>query len=121
MKILLTLFVLFFSSLLFAEDISDFEIEGMSIGDSLLDYMSEDEIMDAFSDLDKYSLAAQEAKRKAEEEAKKAKQQGPAREGGGGGGNQNNNNNNNSNNNTGTGGVAGAGTDGTGGPDSNYG
>lgn len=81
--------------------------------------MGEDEIMDAFSDLDKYSLAAQEAKRKAEEEAKKAKQTGPAREGGGGGGN--NNNNNNSNNNTGTGGVAGAGIDGTGGPDSNYG
>ena len=44
MKILLTLFVFFFSSLVFAEDISDFEIEGMSIGDSLLDYMNEDEI-----------------------------------------------------------------------------
>jgi len=27
-----------------AEDISDFQIEGMSIGDSLLDYMSEEEI-----------------------------------------------------------------------------
>ena len=44
MKILLTLFVLFFSSLLVAEDISDFQIEGMSIGDSLLDYFSEEEI-----------------------------------------------------------------------------
>ena len=44
MKILLTLFVLFFSSLVFADDISDFQIEGISIGDSLLDYMSEDEI-----------------------------------------------------------------------------
>ena len=27
-----------------ADDISDFEIEGVSIGDSLLDYFSEDEI-----------------------------------------------------------------------------
>lgn len=46
--------------------------------------MGEDEIMDAFSDLDKYSLAAQEAKRKAEEEAKKAQQ--VVKVGGGGGG-----------------------------------
>ena len=44
MKILLTLFVLFFSSLVFADDISDFQIEGISIGDSLLDYMSEEKI-----------------------------------------------------------------------------
>ena len=44
MKILLTLFVLLFSSSVFADDISDFEIEGMSIGDSLLDYFSEEEI-----------------------------------------------------------------------------
>ena len=44
MKTLLTLFVLFFSSLLFADDISDFEIEGMSIGDSALDFFSEKEI-----------------------------------------------------------------------------
>ena len=44
MKTLLTLFVLFFSSLLFAEDISDFEIEGISVGDSLLVHMSETEI-----------------------------------------------------------------------------
>ena len=46
MKILLTLFVLLFSSSVFAEDISDFEIEGISIGDSLLDYLSQDEILD---------------------------------------------------------------------------
>ena len=46
MKILITLFVLFFSSLVFAEDISDYEIEGMSIGDSLLEYFS-DEIINA--------------------------------------------------------------------------
>ena len=44
MKIFLTLFVLLFSSSVVAEDISDFEIEGMSIGDSLLDYFSEEEI-----------------------------------------------------------------------------
>ena len=44
MKILLTFFVLLFSFSVVAEDISDFEIEGMSIGDSSLDYMSEDEI-----------------------------------------------------------------------------
>jgi hypothetical protein len=29
----------------FPEDISDLEIEGMSIGDSLLDYFSEEEII----------------------------------------------------------------------------
>ena len=45
MKILLTFFVLFFSSSVFAEDISDLQIEGISIGDSLLDYFSEDEII----------------------------------------------------------------------------
>ena len=44
MKTFHTLIVLFFSFSVFAEDISDFEIEGMSIGDSLLDYMSKEEI-----------------------------------------------------------------------------
>ena len=44
MKILLTIFVLLFSSLVVAEDISDFQIEGISIGDSALDYFSEEEI-----------------------------------------------------------------------------
>ena len=44
MRILLTLFVLFFSSSVFAEDISDFEIEGISIGDNLLDYFNKDQI-----------------------------------------------------------------------------
>ena len=40
------LFLIFFgfSALSFADDISDFQIEGISIGDSLLDYMSEEEI-----------------------------------------------------------------------------
>ena len=41
MKKTLILLVLLFSSSVFAEDISDFQIEGMSIGDSLLDYVSE--------------------------------------------------------------------------------
>ena len=44
MKILLILLVLLFSSSVFADDIRDFQIEGMSIGDSLLDYFSEEEI-----------------------------------------------------------------------------
>ena len=43
MKILLTLVVLFFSSLLPADEISDFQIEGMSLGDSVLDFFSEKE------------------------------------------------------------------------------
>ena len=33
-----------FSASSFADDIRDFEIEGVTIGDSLLDYMSEEEI-----------------------------------------------------------------------------
>ena len=45
MKIILTFFVLLFSSSVVAEDISDFEIEGMSVGDSLLDYFKEEEIL----------------------------------------------------------------------------
>ena len=46
-KLLILLFSIFLlsSPSVFAEDISDFEIEGMSIGDSLLDYMTEDEIL----------------------------------------------------------------------------
>ena len=46
-KILILLFSLFFlsSPSVFAEDISDFQIEGISIGDSLLDYKTEDEIL----------------------------------------------------------------------------
>ena len=46
-KLLILLFSLLFlsSSSVFADDISDFSIEGMSIGDSLLDYMTEDQIL----------------------------------------------------------------------------
>ena len=49
MKILLTFFVLLFSSSVFAENASDFEIEGISIGDSLLDHFNKDLI-----ELEKY-------------------------------------------------------------------
>ena len=45
MKIILTFFVLLFSSSVVAEDIADFQIEGMSVGDSLLDYFKEEEIL----------------------------------------------------------------------------
>ena len=46
-KLLILLFSLFFlsSHSVFADDISDFQIEGISIGDSLLDYMTEEEIL----------------------------------------------------------------------------
>jgi hypothetical protein len=47
-KLLVILFSLFFlsSPSVFADDISDFSIEGISIGDSLLDYMTEGEILE---------------------------------------------------------------------------
>ena len=46
MRVFITVLVLIFSlqSWTKADDISDFEIEGMSIGDSALDYFSESEI-----------------------------------------------------------------------------
>ena len=45
-KLLVLIFSLFFlnSHSVFADDISDFQIEGMSIGDSLLDYMTDEKI-----------------------------------------------------------------------------
>ena len=45
MKTFLALIFLFFSSSVVADDISDFQIEGISVGDSLLDYMSEKQIL----------------------------------------------------------------------------
>ena len=48
MKILLIFFFLFNSQLLFAEDISDFQIEGISIGDSAYDYFSNNELKNAY-------------------------------------------------------------------------
>ena len=44
--ILLFSFFLLSSQSIFADDISDFTIEGISIGNSLLDYMTEDEILE---------------------------------------------------------------------------
>jgi hypothetical protein len=44
--ILLFSFFLLSSPSVFADDISDFKIEGISIGDSLLDYMTEEEILE---------------------------------------------------------------------------
>ena len=48
MRVFITLLVLVFSlqSWSMADDISDFEIEGMSIEDSALDYFSKEEIKD---------------------------------------------------------------------------
>ena len=44
-KILFTLIIIFsLQSFTIADDINEFEIEGMSLGDSLLDYFSEKEI-----------------------------------------------------------------------------
>ena len=54
MKIFLVLFVLFFSFSVFADDISDFQIVGMSVGDSLLDYFSEEEIKNNVTDFYNY-------------------------------------------------------------------
>ena len=41
------LIILSFSVSTYADDIRDFEIDGMSIGDSLLDYFSKDKIINA--------------------------------------------------------------------------
>jgi hypothetical protein len=48
-KLLILLFSLFFlsSHSVVADDISDFSIEGISVGDSLLDYMTKEEILQA--------------------------------------------------------------------------
>ena len=56
MRIFIAVLVLIFSiqSWTKAEDISDFEIEGMSIGDSLLDYFSEKEIRNNIKDVYSY-------------------------------------------------------------------
>ena len=49
MRILILQLIFFFSlqSLTIADDISEFQIEGMSVGDSLLDYMSKEQITSA--------------------------------------------------------------------------
>ena len=45
--IYLILIILSFSASTYADDILDFEIDGMSIGDSLLNYFSKDKILNA--------------------------------------------------------------------------
>ena len=57
-KLLTLLFALYFlsSPSVFAKDISDFQIEGISIGDSLLDYMTEDEILEGIEKTKDYYL-----------------------------------------------------------------
>ncbi len=45
--LLILILTLSFQSLTKADDIRDFEIEGMSIGDSLLDYMTKKQIINA--------------------------------------------------------------------------
>ena len=62
MRVFIVVLVLIFSlqSWTRADDIRDFEIEGMSLGDSLLDYFTEEEILankpDWFKD-NEYSIA----------------------------------------------------------------
>ena len=52
MRFFLSVFILIlsFHSLSKAEDVMDFEIEGMSIGDSLLEYMEENKIIEEIND-----------------------------------------------------------------------
>ena len=70
-KLLIPLFSLFLLFLLsspsvFADDISDFQIEGISIGDSLLDYMTEDEILEEIEENKDYFYYLEEPYKYAE-------------------------------------------------------
>ena len=57
-KLLLILILTFsFQSWAKADDIKDFEIEGMSVGDSLLDYFSESEIKEKINSKTTYRYA----------------------------------------------------------------
>ena len=47
--LLILIFIFSFQTFTRANDIRDFEIEGMSVGDSLLDFMTESEIIKAKS------------------------------------------------------------------------
>ena len=48
MRNIIFIFIIFISNYTLAEDISEFQIEGMSIGDSLLNYFSEEYILEEF-------------------------------------------------------------------------
>ena len=45
MRFIIFSFLFLFTATSLADDISDFEIEGMSVGDSLLDYYTKDKIL----------------------------------------------------------------------------
>ena len=45
-RLIFILFIFSFATITLAEDVKDFEIEGISIGDSLLDYFTKKEIKD---------------------------------------------------------------------------
>ena len=70
MKIFFTIFILFLSSLVLGEDITEFEIEGMSVGNSLLDYYTKTEINNApktiYPNSDKYYQIVLQPKNKTE-------------------------------------------------------
>ena len=59
MKTLLTLFVLFFSSSVLADDISDFEIEGMSLGDNIQDHFSKNQLEQFYRSFGKQHTAVE--------------------------------------------------------------
>jgi len=67
-KLLILLFSIFLlsSPSVFADDISDFTIEGISIGDSLLDYMTEDEILKGIESTKDYYFYLNEPNKYAE-------------------------------------------------------
>jgi len=66
-KLLVLIFSLLLSSpSVFADDISDFKIEGISIGDSLLDYMTEEEILDEIEKTKDYYYYLKEPNKYAE-------------------------------------------------------
>ena len=69
MKIKFSIFFLLFfliSPSVFADDISDFQIEGISIGDSLLDYMTEEEIFKGIEETKNHYLNLNEPNKYAE-------------------------------------------------------
>ena len=60
MRLIIFTFIFLFTTNSLAEDVSDFEIEGMSIGDSLLNYFDKDYILREFEiGKDEYSWTDQ--------------------------------------------------------------
>ena len=68
MRIFFTIFLLLLSSLVLGDEIKEFEIEGMSVGDSPLDYYNQTEINNAqktiYPNSDKYYQIVLQAKNK---------------------------------------------------------